>query len=481
MPYLNQNIIDIFSIGYVIAEWAIRIVMLIVVPLRRPPGAARGWLVAVFFIPIPALVIYLLIGRPTYPRWRRKRFRKARQMLAIATDEINHSEFCSRPALPETYAPAAKLVENLGQFPILGGNKIKLLADYDGVIDKLVTDINRADHHVHILTYIFANDRTGSKVIDALKDAAKRGVECRVLIDALGSRRCSRDIIDQLTSGGVHVARALPVTFLRRRSARADLRNHRKIAIIDGTIGYIGSQNIIDAEFAAGLSNRELVVQVGGPVVLEMQAVFAVDWFLETGQVLDEAAFFRHRHGEGSTIAQLLPSGPDYPVAGAGRLVVALIHSARRRIVITTPYFIPDIALVQALETAVMRGVEVNLVLSKATDSILVGLAQRSYYEQMLRAGITIYLYRDGLLHGKHIMIDELISVIGSTNIDIRSFQLNAEASLILYDEKVANMLDEEQYKNIAASDRLTPESWNQRPRPVKLVENIVRLVSPLL
>ncbi len=481
MPYLNQNIIDIFSIGYVIAEWTTRIVMLIVVPLKRPPGAARGWLVAAFFIPIPTLIIYLLIGRPTYPRWRRKRFKRARQMLAIATDEINHSEFCSRPILPETYAPAAKLVENLGQFPILGGNKIKLLADYDGVIDKLVADINRADHHVHILTYLFANDRTGSKIVAALKDAAKRGVECRVLIDALGSRRWSRTIFDQLTGGGVHVARALPVTFLRRRSARADLRNHRKIAIIDGSIGYIGSQNIIDAEFAAGLSNRELVVQVAGPVVLEMQAVFAADWFLETGQVLDETAFFRHRHGEGSTIAQLLPSGPDYPVAGAGRLVVAIIHSAQRRIVITTPYFIPDVALVQALETAVMRGVEVNLILSKATDGILVGLAQRSYYEQMLRAGITIYLYGDGLLHAKHVMIDDLISVIGSTNIDIRSFQLNAEASLIIYDEKVATMLGAEQDKNIAASERLTEERWDRRARPVKLMENIARLVSPLL
>jgi cardiolipin synthase len=481
MPYLNQNIIDIFSIGYVIAEWTIRIAMLIVVPLRRPPGSARGWLVAALFIPIPALILYLLIGRPTYPRWRRKRFTKARQMLAIATDEINHSEFCSRPVLPDTYASASKLVENLGQFPIMGGNKVNLLADYDGVIDELVADINRARHHVHILTYIFANDRTGSKIIEALKNAAERGVECRVLIDALGSRRWSRDIIDQLTSGGVHAARALPVTFLRRRSARADLRNHRKIAIIDSSHGFIGSQNIIDAQYAPGLFNRELVVHVAGPVVLEMQAVFAADWFLETGQVLDEATFFQHRHGAGSTTAQLLPSGPDYPVAGAGRLVVALIYSARRRIVITTPYFIPDVALVQALETAVMRGVEVILILSRASDSQLVGLAQRSYYEQMLRAGIAIYLYPDGLLHAKHIMIDELICVIGSTNIDIRSFQLNAEASLILYDEKVANMLEAEQDKNIAASDRLNRESWDQRPRPVKLVENIARLVSPLL
>ena len=478
---MSQDIIDSLAVGYVLVEWTIRVIMLIVVPLRRSPGAARGWLFVTFFIPIPALIVYLLIGRPTYPRWRRKRFEKARQLLANATDEISHSKFCSHPILPETYAPAAKLVQNLGQFPILGGNRIDLLSDYDRTVDQLVSDINGANHHVHLLSYIFANDRTGSKVIDALIRATERGVECRVLVDALGSRRWARTIRNRLTSEGVQVARALPVTFLRRRSARADLRNHRKIAIIDASIGYIGSQNIIDAEYAPGLFNRELVVHVAGPVVLEMQAVFAADWYLETGQVLDDATYFPHRHGKGSIMAQLLPSGPDFPVTGAGRLVVALIYSARQRIVITTPYFIPDVALVEALETAVLRGVEVNLILSRVSDNILVGLAQRSYYDQMLRAGIAIYLYGDGLLHAKHIMVDDLICVVGSTNIDIRSFQLNAEASLIIYDEKLARMLAAEQSKNIASSERLSQEVWNQRAVPVKLAQNIARLVSPLL
>lgn len=478
---MNLNIADILSFAYVTVEWIIRIAMLVVVPLRRSPGAARGWLLVAFFIPIPALVIYLLIGRPTYPRWRQKRFVNAREMLTRATDEISHSEFCSHPILSENYAPAAKLVQNLGQFPILGGNKIDLLSDYYGVIDRLISAIDHAKHHVHILTYIFADDRTGSKVIDALLKAAERGVDCKVLMDAVGSRRWSHAVIDRLTGGGVQVARALPVSFFRRRSARADLRNHRKIAIIDASMGYIGSQNIIDAEYAPGLFNRELVVHVAGPVVLEMQAVFAADWYLETGQVLDDAAFFPHRHGEGSMMAQLLPSGPDYPVAGAGRLIVALIHNARRRIVITTPYFIPDVALVEALETAVLRGVKVDIILSKASDSVLVGLAQRSYYDQMLRAGLSIYLFGDGLLHAKHIMIDDLISVIGSTNIDIRSFQLNAEASLIIYDEKIGLMLDAEQNKNINASVLLTAENWSKRSRPYKLLENIARLVSPLL
>lgn len=478
---MNLNIADIFSVAYVTVEWIIRIAMLVVVPLRRSPGAARGWLFVAFFIPIPALIIYLLIGRPTYPRWRRKRFEKARQLLENATDAISHSKFCSHPVLPEAYAPAAKLVQNLGQFPILGGNKIDLLSDYDGVIDRLTSAIDHAKHHVHILTYIFANDRTGSKVIDALLKAAERGVDCKVLMDALGSRRWSHAVIDRLTDGGVQVARALPVSFFRRRSARADLRNHRKIAIIDASTGYIGSQNIIDAEYKSGIFNHEMVVQVAGPVVLEMQAVFAADWFLETGQVLDEAVFFPHRHGEGTAVAQLLPSGPDYPVAGAGRLTVALIHSARRRIVITTPYFIPDIALVEALETAVLRGVKVDIILSKVSDSILVGLAQRSYYDQMLRAGLTIYLFGDGLLHAKHIMIDDLICLIGSTNIDIRSFQLNAEASLIIYDKKIGLLLDAEQNKNINASVLLTSENWSKRARPYKLIENIARLVSPLL
>ena len=466
---------------YLAIEWTIRIVMLVVVPFRRSPDAARGWLLLVFFLPVPALVLYLLIGRPAYPQWRHQRFARARRLLAEVIKELEQSPSCCRPRLPENLAMAALLIERLGEFPALGGNTIKLLTDYDEVVERLVADIDSAHSHVHLLSYIFADDAAGQLVIDALLRAAARGVQCRVLIDALGSRAWARRVGLRLAGGGVDAALALPVSLLQRRRTRADLRNHRKIFVVDARIAYIGSQNIIAANFSPGILNRELVVQASGPIVLALQALFVSDWFIETDKILDTALFFPHQRAEKGAVAQLLPSGPDYPVSGVERMVVALVHGARRRIVITTPYFIPDESLLQALQTVVLRGVEVQLIVSRDLDNWFVNLAQRSYYDELLSAGVTIHRYRSGLLHAKHISIDEDIVVIGSTNIDIRSFMLNSEASLVIYDSEVTAHLRAEQDRNLLASDRLLPADWARRPFAPKLIENVARLVSPLL
>ena len=268
---------------------------------------------------------------------------------------------------------------------------------------------------------------------------------------------------------------------LRRKSARADLRNHRKIAVIDGRIGYVGSQNIVDADFKPGIVNQELVVRVTGPVVQELQGVFVADWFMETQQVLETPELFPELPRTGHAVAQVLPSGPDYPEASVGRLIEALVHGARRRVVITTPYFIPSEALLNALGTATLRGVEVHLVLSKPVDQILVSLAQRSYYSQLLAAGVRIHLYRDKLLHAKHLSVDRRVSLIGSSNVDMRSFVLNSEVSLIVFDRDVNAELRAEQERYFAASEELSLETWRTRPLTSKVIENIARLVSPLL
>jgi cardiolipin synthase A/B len=466
---------------YLLSEWMIRLLMLVVVPFRRSPEAAKGWLLFFFFLPWPALLVYVLIGRPGYPRWRRERFARLPVVLKAAVGRIREVTAKERPDLPANLTQAATLIENLGRFPSLGGNGAELLSDYEGTIRRMVEDIDRATSHVHLLFYIFADDRTGQEVIAALTRAVRRGVTCRVLIDALGSRAWARSVVEGLKAGGVSVRLVLPVGILRRRSARADLRNHRKIAVIDGEIGYVGSQNIVDADFNPRVTNQELVVQVRGPAVLELQAVFVADWFLETEQMLDSPALFPEPQPAGEIVAQVLPSGPDYPEAGVERLVEALVHGARKRVVITTPYFIPNEALLHALETAVLRGVDVHLVLSRPVDQILVNLAQKSYYTELLEAGIKIHLYRDRLLHAKHLSVDHRVSLIGSSNIDMRSFTLNAEVSLILFDREFNASLREEQERYFAASDLIVGPEWQRRPLPAKIVENIARLMSPLL
>lgn len=466
---------------FMLAEWIIRIGALLVIPFRRSPDSARAWLLLMLFLPVPGLLLYLLIGRPTYPRRRRARLREAARLLEGAAREVAHSRACRRPELSHSFRQSERLIEKVGTFPALGGNRVDLNADYDGVIDALVADIEAARHHVHLLMYIFADDRTGRRVIEALARAAARGVKCRVLIDAAGSRPWTRRVTRRLRASGIAVAQALPVAPWRRGSARADLRNHRKIAIIDGTTGYVGSQNIVDALAAKDVVNEELVARLAGPVVVELQSVFAVDWLLETNEVLSGPLYFRHLPGPGATTAQLMPSGPDYAEAGLGQLTVALIHAARERVVITTPYFIPEAALLQALRTAVLRGVAVHLILPFVSDNRFVRLAQQSYYSELLEAGVRLHLYKARFLHAKHLSVDDEIALIGSSNVDVRSFVLNAEVTLVAYGRDTAMALRAHQERCITASGQLTTAQWESRSGATKLAENIARLVSPLL
>jgi cardiolipin synthase len=308
----------------------------------------------------------------------------------------------------------------------MAGNHLELLPVYDASIDRLVADIQAAHEHVHLLYYIFADDATGQRVAQALLAVAKRGVRCRVLIDSLGSKSARRALVPELRAGGVEVMEMLPFRWLRRTGARLDLRNHRKIAVIDGRVAYLGSQNIVNADFKKGLVYEELVTRVTGPVVTQCQAMFLVDRFFETGARLEHRSHFPHLTQSGTSLAQVLPSGPGFPHANNQRLIVALLHASQKRVVITTPYFIPDETLFQALQSAALRGVEVHLIVSRQADQLLVGLAQPSFYEELLEAGVQIHLYRERFLHAKHLSVDDAVALIGSSNMDIRSFLLNA-------------------------------------------------------
>lgn len=468
-----------FGWVFVVSEWAIRAVLLVVVPFRRNPEAAKGWLLLALIDPWLALILYFLIGRPSLPRDRRRALKRLPALLGGVKTRLRRHPNVFMPSIDPALAHAATLAQHLGYLPILGGNAAELLGDYDGVIDRLVRDIDEARNHVHLLFYIFADDATGRTVIDALARAVKRGVVCRALFDAIASREWASGLEQRFAAAGVVAHGMLPIGILRRRM---DIRNHRKIAVIDGRVAYTGSQNIVDARNPADdLVSKELMVRVVGPVALELQAVFVVDWFLETGETLETDVLFPEPVEAGSIAAQALPSGPDFPLANVQRLTVALVHGAQSRVVITTPYFIPDDALAQALETAILRGVEVHIVVPRTADHRLVRLAQRSYYEQLLEAGVVIHQYRDRFLHAKHLSIDSEIALIGTSNMDVRSFVLNGEISLVFYDRGLTERLRAEQEKYFQRSQRLVRERWRRRPLPVKVAENLARLLSPLL
>ncbi len=462
---------------YVASEWVVRFVMLVYVPQRRSPAAARTWLLLIFLLPWPGFLLYAAIGRIKFPAWRMRRQQKISQLIRDIQRE--------RPLAPALVAPpdsVASLVSALGDFRALGGNAIELLPDYDEAITRLGADIDAARESVHLLYYIFADDDFGGRVVAALQRAQARGVECRVLVDAVGSRKFRlKALLARLTAAGIPAREALPAGLFRRGAARFDLRNHRKVAVIDGRIGYTGSQNLVNPGFVPGFPNEELVARVAGPVVLQLQAVFLQDWYFETGDLPGRPEELPVPEPAGDSVAQVLPSGPGFERENAQELLVYLFHHATRRIVITTPYFVPDEPFLQALRTAVRRGVEVHLVVAHPVDKWVMALAQRSYFDELLRAGVRIHMYRPHFLHAKHVTIDDDLAIVGSVNMDIRSFALNAEVALLVYDPTVVVAMRAIQERYIAESLTLTREAWARRPLWRKVAQNTARLADSLL
>ena len=469
-----------WSLAYLISEWGIRLAMLIYVPQQRSTAATRTWLLLIFLFPLPGLVLYAMIGRIYLPRRRIEQQRRASSRIREAQRGLAQQP-ALHPVLPKHLQPLVQLASNLGDFEPFGGNHVELLDDYDTSLRRMVADIDAARDQVHLLFYIFEADTTGRLVADALIRAARRGVKCRVLMDAVGSKRGLKRLGPGLRAAGVDLHAMMEAGLFRRNAARFDLRNHRKIVVIDGAIGYTGSQNVVDAEFVEGFPNEELVVRVTGPITAQLQAVFVTDYFFETGEVLDQSVHFPPLDPTGGTVAQLLPSGPGYERENAQEHFVSLLYAARKRVVLTTPYFVPDEPFLQAMRSAARRGVEVVLVLSAHANQTFTQFAQRAFYDELLASGVEIRLYRPRFLHAKHLTVDDDIAVLGSTNIDIRSFALNAEINLVLYCGETVRRLREIENRRLADSDRLTLEEWRQRPVTLRVLQNIARLADSLL
>lgn len=469
-----------WSLAYLVSEWVIRFVMLCYVPQRRSAAASRTWLLLIFLLPWPGLLLYALFGRIYLPKRRiAMQERASRRIREVQAQRSSRQAGIFEP--PAHLFPMIRFARQLGDFDVCGGNAVELLSDYHGAIDRLVADIDAAGRSVHLLFYIFENDETGRRVGDALLRAAGRGVRCRVLMDAIGSKKGLRNLGPRLRDAGIEVRALLPAGFFRRNAARFDLRNHRKIAVFDNHIGYTGSQNIVNPEFVPGHPNEELMARLTGPVVAQLQAIFLADHYFETDEAPVYQEHFQDLPPTGRSPAQLIPSGPGYPRENGQEFIVTLLYAARRRVVITTPYFVPDETVLQAMRSATLRGVAVHLVVSKHANQLVTQLAQRSHYEELLEAGVAIHLYEPCFLHAKHLTVDEDIALLGSTNMDIRSFALNAEINLVVYDPAVVRTIQEIQERCFLHSESLTADGWRCRSRWEKVLQNSARLADSLL
>jgi cardiolipin synthase len=480
MPWLTQD--ARWLAVYITVAWVIRVGM-VPVMLRRQltPGACIAWLGIIFLHPYIGLGLYLLVGESRLGLGRLALHRKLVEEYRGAAVQAAAAPEPLAPCVVPACTPIILQASKIGKMPILCGNEVDFIGDSTQMIDRLAADIASAATEVHLLYYILADDESGRRIVKALIEARARGVSCRLLVDEFASRRIFRrhGLAAPLRDAGVEVVAALPTSPWRRR----DLRQHRKLAIIDKKIAWCGSQNLIDADYAGRRGGPwvDLSGRLTGPVVGELSVVFAEDWAFETGRKLD-AAWPRNRPAPvGEIPMQVVPTGPAGPAESYRRLFLGAVQVASKQITVTTPYFVPDDPTLVALMMAADRGVEVTLIVPKKSDNFFAGMAGRSHFDTLLSAGVKIHLYRPALIHAKTITIDNALAIFGSANLDVRSFNLNFELSVVVYGSDVTQRLRSIQLQYLSDSEPLDPAVWAKRPVPGKYADRAVALLSPLL
>ncbi|MDP5228444.1 MULTISPECIES: cardiolipin synthase [Arthrobacter] len=471
---------------WVVVDFVIRVVLLGVVPGNRRPTTAMAWLLAIFLIPDAGLILFLLFGNFRLKGRRvreledvNRRVRESSSLLEVAPDELH---------LPAWLRSAVELNRRLGAQPLTAGNHVELIPGYEDSIQAMAAEVRQAKRFVNVEFYIMAYDAVTEPLFTALEEAALRGVEVRLLFDHIGTLRIPgyRRLLRRLKASHIRWQRMLPVMPLAGQWRRPDLRNHRKILVVDGEVAFTGSQNLTEPSYnksknrKAGRRWVELMARVEGPVVASLNVVFATDWLSETDESL-EPQIHLPAPVHGAVPAQVVPSGPGFAQENNLRLFNALIYSAQERVSICSPYFVPDDSLLYAITTAVQRGVQVELFVSEQGDQFLVHHAQRSYYQALLEAGVRIFLYKaPAVLHAKHFTVDDEVAVLGSSNMDMRSFSLNFEVSLMMVGPEIVRDLRVVQDQYRGTSRELGLEEWQERSVLSKYVDNVCRLSATL-
>ncbi len=471
-----------------IVDIVIRVAAIIIVPRNRRPTAAMAWLLAIYFIPIVGVFLFLLIGNPRLPRKRRRKQERINDYIHDTSASLDFGTL--RPHAPQWFTSLVTLNRNLGAMPLAGDNAAHLIPDYQESLDAMADAIRQAERFVHVEFYILQADAATDNFFRALEETAARGVTVRVLLDHWANRGKPfyKRTLKRLSDMGAQWHLMLPVQPLRGKYQRPDLRNHRKLVVVDGRVAFTGSQNVTDSTYnlrkniRRGLHWVDLMVRIEGPVVASVNAVFLSDWYSETDEVLTEQIdLFDVTSGPGDLDCQIVPSGPGFEFQNNLKLFAGLLYAAQRKIIVVSPYFVPDEALLLAITTACQRGIHVELFVSEEGDQAIVYHAQRSYYEALLRAGVKIWMYkRPFILHTKSLTIDDEVAIVGSSNMDMRSFGLNMEISLFVRGEEFVRQMRsvEDRYRSL--SRELTLEEWEKQPLRSTVLDNLARLTSAL-
>ncbi len=472
-----------------VLDYAIKFVMIGVVPGGRKPSSANAWLLLILLLPVVGLPLYLLMGSTFVSRRRHRIQVEARRH--IDDTNLNVADFPADEELPDVTTSIVRLNRTLTGYPAVHADVRALWTDYRKTMHRMASLIDDATTHVNIEIYAVAWDDTTDVVFRAIERAVARGVHVRLLFDHIGSQKYPgfRKLKRRLTEIGVDWHMMLPLAPLRGRWRRPDLRNHRKLLVVDSRVAMLGSFNLIDRSYLvrqhrrAGRQWVDAFVELEGPIVASADSMFATDWYSESGEVIEQAPVRESSTSNG--VLQLVPSGPGYLTEPNLRMFVSMIHNAKTHVTLCSPYFVPEESLLEAITSACYRGVRVDLLVGAKSDQFMVQHAQSAYYEQLLKAGVRIWEFpAPFVLHTKFVLIDDGLpgssAVVGSSNMDIRSFSLNYESSLFVASGTLLHMLSELGTCYLAVSRELTLERWDQRPWYRRYIDNVMKLTSAL-
>ncbi len=463
------------------------LIMRVLLRPHRDPASRIAWVVVIIALPGLGILAYILLGETNIGRRRVGRMHEVLSRLPDVADAAGADATNLQVQVPERYAHLFQLGKSVNGFDPVGGNRAHLMQDSNATIAAMVADIDVAKDHVHLLFYIWLPDNNGCKVVEALKRATARGVTCRAMPDGLGSHiMIGSEHWQDMRDAGVRLTSALPIgnPLLRALKGRIDLRNHRKIVVIDNHITYCGSQNCADPEFRVKAKYApwvDAMMRFEGPIARQNQYLFASDWEAGTGEDISHLLKQPLPPAQPGVPAQVIGTGPTVRYSAMPEMFESLMYTARRELVISTPYYVPDEPMQAALCASARRGVDTTIIFPARNDSWIVGAASRSYYGDLLAAGVRIFEYEGGLLHTKSLTLDREVTLIGSANMDRRSFELNYENNILFYDRSLTADMRERQESYIAKSKPITGEMVERLTWRRRLWNNAIAMLGPVL
>lgn len=449
--------------------------VIVVISENRTPVKSIAWLVVLIFVPIVGLIIYYFFGQDTR-RMRHISEKKYKEIKDLSFKSLTYNR--NIKILPE-YANLINLLKNSNLSPVLQGSKIEILTEGAEMFDTMLKDISNAKHHIHMEFFIFKNDSTGKRVKEILMQKAAEGIEVRFIYDNVANWLVPKKFYHEMKKSGVQITSLMKVRF-PKFAKRVNYRNHRKVVVIDGVTAYMGGMNISD-NYAINPNWRDTQLQIKGQGVLGLQASFLIDWYSSGEAWLDDAKYFPEAQVYTGNLMQIATGGPYSLYHNLLQATVNIIIGAKKYIYMQTPYFLPSESLFQALQMASLSGVDVRLMVSEKSDSRYVDPATHSYYADLLEAGTKIYEMKGKFVHAKTIVSDDMLSVIGSANLDFRSFETNFEINGYIYDPVIALRNKEIFFRDMRECREVLFESWMKRPKWKKFFESIMRLFAPLM